>query len=132
MVKRPESIVHPAQIAAGVHVMFIVRDVLRAIAGIVLAVILFLVGGRFLALLFNANKSSEIVDWIMRHSDFWVKPFFGIAGLENKALDRTAGVFEPASAVAFIVYLVIGSIVLSLLSFGGSYYSTHYRHTYDY
>ncbi len=112
--------------------MFIVRDVLRTIASIVLAVILFLVAGRFLALLFNANKSSEIVDWIIRHSDFSVKPFFGIAGLENKAVVSTAGVLEPASAVAFLVYLVVGSIVLSLLSFGGAYYGTHYRRDYDY
>ena len=112
--------------------MPILRDVLRTIVSIVLAVILFLVGGRFLALLFNANKDSEIVDWIYRHSDFWVKPFFGIAGLADKTVDSTGGVFEPASLVAFVVYLVIGSVALSLLSFGGSYYGERFRHHYDY
>jgi hypothetical protein len=112
--------------------MFILRDVLRTIASIILAVILFLVGGRFLILMFGANKDSEIVDWILRHSDFWVKPFFGIAGLSDKAVTDTNGVFEPASAVAFIVYLVIGAIVMSLLSFGGAYYSRTYGHDYDY
>src|SRR5215471_19202644 len=99
--------------------MLIVRDVLRTIASIALAIILFLVGGRFLALLFGANKDSEIIDWILRHSDFWVKPFFGIAGLANKAVEDTNRVFEPASAIAFLVYLVIGAIVLSILSVRG-------------
>jgi hypothetical protein len=112
--------------------MFILRDVLRTIASIALAIILFLVGGRFLILFFGANKESEIVDWILRHSDFWVKPFFGIAGLSNKAVEDTSGVFEPASAVAFIVYLIIGAIILSLLSFGGAYYGNRYREHYDY
>jgi hypothetical protein len=81
-----------------------------------LGLILFLVGGRFLLLLLNANKSNEIVDWVLRHSDYWVKPFFDLFDLSNKAVSETGGVFEPASLIAFVVYAVIGGIILEVLS----------------
>ena len=55
-----------------------------------------------------------------RHSDFWVKPFFNMFDLGNKSVNDTGGVFEPASLIAFIVYFIIGMVVLSILtaSFG--------------
>jgi hypothetical protein len=79
------------------------------------AFLLFMTGARFLILLFNIDRGNEFVDWILRHSDFWVKPFFNLLDLSNKAVDRTGGVFEPASAIAFVVYLVVGAIILNLL-----------------
>jgi hypothetical protein len=91
---------------------------LRTLLVIVWALILALVGGRFLALLLNANRDSEIVDRLLRHSDFWVKPFFGILGLENRAVETTGGVFEPASLIAFAVYLVAGMVLVRLLTPG--------------
>jgi hypothetical protein len=84
--------------------------------------LLFMTGARFLILLLNANRDSEIVDWILRHSDFWVKPFFDLLNLSNKAVGETGGFFEPASAIAFFVYFIIGAVVLNLLRgavFGG-------------
>jgi len=78
--------------------------------------LLFMTGARFLILLFDANRSSEIVGWILSKSDFWVKPFFDILGLANKSIDETGGVFEPASAIAFVVYFLVGSLVLKALS----------------
>ena len=82
--------------------------------------LLFMTGSRFLILLLDANRDSEIVAWILSKSDFWVKPFFDILGLANKAVDETGGVFEPASAIAFVVYFIIGSIILSALRRAGS------------
>ena|SRR5688572_21869813 len=82
--------------------------------------LLFMTGSRFLILLLDANRNSEIVDWILNKSDFWVKPFFDILGLANKAVDETGGVFEPASAIAFVVYFILGSIVLGALRTAGS------------
>ena len=79
------------------------------------AAILFLVGGRFLLLLFDANTSSELVERIYRHSDFWVKPFFNMFDLANKTVDETGGVFEPASLIAFIVYFVAGILVFAVI-----------------
>src|SRR4051812_14174556 len=88
------------------------------------AFLLFMTGARFLILLFNVDKDGQFVHWIMSKSDFWVKPFFDLFGLANKAVENTGGVFEPASAIAFVVYLVVGSIILntvrsSLLDSGG-------------
>jgi hypothetical protein len=100
------------------------RSLIVTILGLVWAVILVLVGGRFLALLADANRDSEIIDRLYRHSDFWVKPFFGMFDLANKTVDETGGVFEPASLLAFIVYVLAGMLVMALLSglpgaFGG-------------
>ncbi len=92
------------------------RSLATTIVTIVWVCVLALTGGRFLALFAGANRDSEVVSWLYRHSDFWVKPFFGMFGLANKAIQDTGGVFEPASLIAFLVYLVGGLIVLSLLS----------------
>jgi hypothetical protein len=106
------------------------RGVVSLILGLVWAAILVLVGGRFFALLFDANRDSEIVDRLYRHSDFWVKPFFGMFDLANKTLDETGGVFEPASLIALVVYFLAGLLVMAILSaaFGGFYTVTHREH----
>lgn len=96
--------------------------ILSALVSFFLAFLLFMTGGRFLLLLFNANKGNEIVHWILSRSDYWVKPFVDIFHLTNKAVSDTGGVVEPASLIAFIVYLIVGSLVLALLNgmlFGG-------------
>src|SRR5438046_10627891 len=94
------------------------RGVLTTIVAVIWAVVLVLVGGRFFALLADANKNREIVDRLYRHSDFWVKPFFGMFDLSNKTVNSTGGVFEPASFIALIVYTLAGLLVLSILSAG--------------
>jgi hypothetical protein len=108
----------------------VIRDVLLTILSLVWAAILLLVGGRFLALLFDANPDSELVDALYRYSDFWVKPFFGILSLENKTIDNTGGVFEPASAIAFVVYFIIGAVVLGIVRSAGA--GRPWRHGYNY
>jgi hypothetical protein len=90
--------------------------ILSALASFFLAFLLFMTGGRFLLLLFNANRDNDIVHWILSRSDYWVKPFFNIFHLTNKAVGDTGGVVEPASLIAFIVYLVVGSLALALLN----------------
>jgi hypothetical protein len=100
------------------------------IFALVWAAILVLVGGRFLALLADANASSEIIDRLYRHSDFWVKPFFGMFDLANKTVEDTGGVFEPASLIAFIVYLVGGMLIMALLSATFSWGPSR-RHAHD-
>jgi hypothetical protein len=79
-------------------------------------VVLALTGGRFLALLAGANGDSEIIERLYRHSDFWVKPFFGMFDLSNKVVESSGGVFEPASLIALAVYFVVGVIVLGLMN----------------
>ena len=92
--------------------------VLTAFA-ILAAVVLTLVGLRFLALLVDANRDAQLVHDLYRYSDFWVKPFFNIFGLKNQAVDG-GGTFEPASGIAFLVYLAIAMFVGGILS-GGLY-----------
>ena len=96
--------------------MLAAKSLLMTLLALGWAAILFLVGGRFLALLFDANRDSELVQRLYRHSDFWVKPFFGMFGLENEVVESTSGVFEPASLLAFVVYLVAGLVVLALVN----------------
>ena len=96
--------------------------ILSALAGLFLTFLLFMTGARFALLLLNANKENDIVHWILSRSDFWVRPFFDLFNLTNTGVGDTGGVFEPASLIAFIVYAVIGSLILGLLNgalFGG-------------
>ena len=65
-----------------------------------LAIVLTLTGVRFVALLVDANRDSELVHDLYRYSEFWVKPFFDIFGLKNEAVDG-GGTFEPASLIAY-------------------------------
>lgn len=96
--------------------------ILSTLAGLFLTFLLFMTGARFVLLLLNANKSNDIVHWILSRSDFWVKPFVDLFHLTNKAVGDTGGVFEPASLIAFIVYAVVGGFILAVLNgglFGG-------------
>ncbi len=102
------------------------RGLLTTITGLVWVAILVLVGGRFLALLAGANRDSEIVDRLYRHSDFWVKPFFGMFDLANKTVSDTGGVFEPASLIAFAAYFLAGLVILAAMSM--SFGSFGHRH----
>ena len=99
------------------------RGVISTIFGVLWAIVLVLTGARFLALLANANRDSEIVSWLYRHSDFWVKPFFGMFGLANKAVGDNGGVFEPASFIAFIVYFLAGLVVMAILTTQTGWYT---------
>lgn len=92
------------------------RNLVMSVLGLVWVVILVLVGGRFIALLADANRDSELVDRLYRHSDFWVKPFFGMFDLANKTVDETGGVFEPASLLALVVYVIAGLLVSAVLA----------------
>ena len=96
--------------------------ILSVLAGLFLTFLLFMTGVRFLLLLLNANKANEIVHWILSRSDYWVKPFVNLLHRTNKAVGDTGGVFEPASLIAFIVYAIVGSLILAALNgalFGG-------------
>jgi len=90
--------------------------ILSTLIAVFVAFLLFMTGARFLLLLFNADKSNEIVHWILSRSDFWVKPFADVFHFANKAVGDAGGFIEPASLIAFIVYGVVGGLVLALLS----------------
>lgn len=91
------------------------RGLLITLFSLAWGFLLLLVGGRFLALLAAANRNSELVDGLYDWSEFWVEPFFNMFNLTNEAVEG-GGTFEPASLLAFIVYLVAGMLILSLIS----------------
>lgn len=91
------------------------RGLILTIFAVVWTAILVLVGGRFLALLADANRDSELVDALYRYSEFWVEPFFRMFSLSNEGVEG-GGTFEPASLIAFAVYFIGGLIIGSLLS----------------
>lgn len=90
--------------------------ILSTLAGLFLAFLLFMTGARFILLLLDANKGNEIVHWILSRSDFWVKPFANLFHLSNQAVGDTGGFVEPASLIAFIVYAIIGGLLLAVLN----------------
>lgn len=96
--------------------------ILSTLIAVFVAFLLFMTGARFLLLLFNADKSNEIVHWILSRSDFWVKPFADVFHFANRAVGDAGGFIEPASLIAFIVYGVVGGLVLALL---GGVFSRH-------
>ena len=75
------------------------RSLLTTIVLAVLAIVLVLVGVRFLALLVGANQDSELVQKVYDWSEFWVEPFFNVFDLENKSVEG-GGTFEPASTIS--------------------------------
>jgi hypothetical protein len=96
--------------------------ILSTLAGLFLTFLLFMTGARFILLLLDVNKGNEVVHWILSRSDFWVKPFANLFSLSNRAVGDTGGFVEPASLIAFIVYAVIGGLLLAALNgvlFGG-------------
>ena len=92
------------------------RNVVLMIFAVLWAALLVLTGGRFLALLAGANRDSDLIQGLYDVSEFWVEPFFNLFGLSNKAVENTGGVFEPASLIAFMVYLVIGVFIYVIIS----------------
>src|SRR5439155_23477859 len=85
--------------------------VLATWIGIALAVVEVILGFRLGFLLANANPSNSFVDFIYDISDPLTDPFQGI--VSNRSVD--SGVFEPASLIAMLVYLVAGALLIALI-----------------
>ena len=83
---------------------------LAAFIGIALAVVEVILGFRLGFLLANANANNGFVDFIYDISDPLTDPFQGI--ISNRSVDN--GVFEPASVIAMLVYLVAGALLIAL------------------
>jgi hypothetical protein len=80
-----------------------------------LSVLLFLVGGRFIMLLLAVEPGSDSASWILRYSEFWIRPFVNIFGLQSEAAPG-GGTFEFASLLAFAAYFIAGGIVIGVIS----------------
>ena len=79
--------------------------------GIALAGVEVILGFRLGFLLANANPNNGFVDFIYDISDPLTDPFQSI--VSNRSVD--GGVFEPASVIAMLVYLVAGALLIALV-----------------
>jgi hypothetical protein len=96
---------------------------LRVVLTIALLAVLVLVGGRFVALLLDADRT-DLVTWLLDASQPCVQPFVRVFGLEDE-MAPGGGVFEFASFVAFGAYLLGGSALVML---AGQFAGDHDRY----
>ena len=85
--------------------------VLAALLGVALVAVEAAIGFRLAFLLGNANPANGFVDFIYDVTDPLVEPFQGI--IANEAVD--GGIFEPASLIAMVVYLVGAALLIAVL-----------------
>ena len=74
-----------------------------------------LLGFRFVLKLLGANPATSFVDFIYNLSSVFVAPFEGIFNASLAKGDVTTSVFEPATLVALIVYVVIAWGIVALI-----------------
>ena len=84
---------------------------LATFIGIALAAVEVILGFRLGFLIANANPNNGFVDFIYDISRPLTDPFQGI--VSNRSVD--GGVFEPASIIAMLVYLIAGILLIALV-----------------
>lgn len=77
----------------------------------ILGVIEVLLGLRLLFKLLGANSGNAFVNFLYSLSGIFVLPFYGIF----RTVVSTGSVFEPATAVAMIIYAIIAYGVVRLI-----------------
>ncbi len=88
---------------------------LRTVFTTPIVAVLVLVLARFAWLLIGADASVDMVDWVYRRSDFWVRPFFAFIQFEDR-VPEAGGKLELASAAAFGAYLLAGTAAYGIVS----------------
>lgn len=82
----------------------------------IVGVIEVLLGLRFVLKLLGANPNSGFVDFIYSLSDVFVAPFKGIFSTATANGDVVKSLFEPATLVAMLIYLLLGWGLVKLLT----------------
>lgn len=93
----------------------VARGLIRMLAlwvGVALAAVETLLGFRLAFLLAEANAGNGFVNFIYDVSDPLVEPFQGI--IANDTLNN-GGVFEPATVIAMVVYLVAAALLIAAI-----------------
>lgn len=70
---------------------------------------------RFVFKLFGANPSTGFVDFVYSLSAIFIAPFEGIFNTSLNKGDVTTSVFEPATLVALIVYVILAWGMVALI-----------------
>ena len=96
----------------GASVVRRLMGTLALFAGIGIAVVETLLGFRLAFLLSEANAANGFVDFIYDVTKPLVEPFQGI--IANDALSN-GGLFEPATVIAMVVYLLAAVLVIAVI-----------------
>ena len=86
-----------------------------AIVSVIIGVIQFLVGFRFVFLLLGANPANAFVSWVYDLSSPLVAPFSGIFGQATTDFAQgvvVQSVFDWTSLIALVVYGVLGAVLV--------------------
>ena len=100
---------------------------MAGIVSVIIGVIQFLVGFRFVFLLLGANPNNAFVSWVYDLSSPLVAPFSGIFGQAPTELAEGAAVqsvFDWTSLIALVVYAILGSILVRVAH--GAMHRPHY------
>lgn len=82
----------------------------------IVGVIEVLLGLRFIMKLLGANPNSGFVDFIYTVSGIFVAPFNGIFSTATAEGDVVSSVFDPATLVAMLIYVLLGWGLVKLLT----------------
>lgn len=88
---------------------------MAGIVAVIIGVVQFLVGFRFVFLLLGANPGNAFVSWVYDLSSPLVAPFSGILGQSVTDIAQGAvveSVFDWTSLIALLVYGVLGAILM--------------------
>jgi len=111
---RHETLAEEQVVTATPDSWSVARGWIRVIAlwiAVALAVVETVLGFRLGFLLAGANANNGFVDFIYDISDLLAEPFQGI--IANEALD--GGLFEPATVIAMVVYLVAAALLMAAI-----------------
>jgi YggT family protein len=91
---------------------------MAGLLAVIVGLVQFLVGIRFVFLLLGANPGNAFVSWIYDLSTPLVTPFAGILGRSAVVAEGAVvtSVLEWASLLALLVYGIVGSILVRAVS----------------
>lgn len=87
---------------------------MTGLVAVIVGIIQFLVGFRFVFLLLGANPNNAFVSWVYDLSSPLIAPFSGILGQSAASIAQGAvveSVFDWTSLIALLVYGVLGAIL---------------------
>lgn len=90
---------------------------MAGIVAVIIGIVQFLVGFRFVFLLLGANPSNAFVSWVYDLSTPLVALFSGILGQSASTITQGAvvtSVFDWTSLIALLVYGILGTILMRL------------------
>lgn len=88
---------------------------MTGIVAVIVGIVQFLVGFRFVFLLLGANPANAFVAWVYDLSAPLVAPFAGILGQSATSLAEGAvveSIFDWTSLIALVVYGILGAVLM--------------------